>query len=118
MAKMNKAPRGKYENRPATKYCEQFHIDFGFFRGPKHLTNLTTRTWHGKRRMMGQEAADYQPIITNHDGYSSYLLVVDAFTRASFAFLTKFKSLLIDTITMFLNKYSINDTSDCYIRTN
>ena len=29
---------------------------------------------------MGQEAADYQPIITSHDGYSSYLLVVDAHT--------------------------------------
>ena len=52
---------------------------------------------------MGQEVADYQPIITSHDGYSSFLLVVDAFTRASFClFLTKSKSPPVDTITMSL----------------
>ena len=87
-------------------------MDFGYFRGPKHLTDLTNRTWHGKRRMMKQEAADYQPIITSDDVCSSYLLVVDAFTRASFVFLTKSKSSPIDTITMFLDKYDITDTND------
>ena len=67
--------------------------------------------------MMRQEAADYHPIITSHDGYSSYLLVVDAFTRASFVFLTKSKTPPIDTITMFLNKYALKDNSYCSIRT-
>ena len=82
MAKINKAPRSKTKNRPTSKRREHFHIYFLFFREPKHGTDLTTRMWHGKRRMMGQEAADYQPIITSHEGYSNYLLVVDAFTRA------------------------------------
>ena len=69
MAKMNIAPRGKNETSPPTRRGERFHMDFGFFRGPKYLTDVMTRTWHGKRRMMGQEAADYQPIITSHDDY-------------------------------------------------
>ena len=82
MAKMSKAPRSKTDNQPASKRGECFHMDFVFFRGPKHLTDLTTRTWHGKRRMIGEEPADCQPTITSHDSYLSYLLVVDAFTRA------------------------------------
>ena len=89
MARINKAPRSKTESRPASKHRECFHMDFGFFRGPKHLMDLTTRTWHGERRQAGIEPTGYQPIITSHDGYSSYLLMVDAFTRASFVFLTK-----------------------------
>ena len=117
MAKMTKVPRGKPENRLATKRGERFHMDFGFLRGPKHLMDLRTRKWHGKRTMIGQEAADYQPIITSHDGYSSYLLVVDAFTRASFVFMTKCKPPSIATITMFLTKYGLKDNSHCSIRT-
>ena len=89
MAKINKAPRSKTENRPASKRKERFHMDFGFFREPEHLTDLTTHTWHDKRQQTGTEPTDYQPIITSYDGYSSYLLVVDVFTRAYFVFLTK-----------------------------
>ena len=91
MAKVNKAPCSPTENRPVSRRGERFHMDFGFFREPKHLTDLTTRTWHDKRQLAGQEPTDYQSIIISRDGYSSYLLVVDAFTRAFFVFLTKSK---------------------------
>ena len=67
--------------------------------------------------MVGQEAADYQPIITSHDGYSSYLLVVDAFTSASFVFLAKSKSPPIETIAMFLDKYGIKEINERYMHT-
>ena len=87
MAKRTKAPRTKTENRPATQRGERFHMDYGFLRGPKHLTDLAAHTWHGKRRVNGEAATDYRPIITSHDDYSSYLLIVDAFTRATFVFL-------------------------------
>ena len=43
MAKMMKAAKSKIDNRPASRKGERFHMDFGFFRGPKHLQDLTKR---------------------------------------------------------------------------
>ena len=44
-------------------------MDFGFFRGPKHLQDLTKRKHVGKRRAKGEETPDYQPIVTSRDGF-------------------------------------------------
>ena len=119
MVLTDKSPKDKNRKptRNATQRSKQFHMDYEFFRGPKHLTNLTTRTWHGKRWLNSEAATDYRLIITNHDGYSIYLLIVDAFTRATFVFFTKSKSPPIQTITMFLDKNFTKDTVNMYILT-
>ena len=117
MAKMTKAAKTKIDNRPASRKGERFHMDFGFFRGPKHLQDLTKRKHVGKRRAKGEETPDYQPIVTSHDGFSSYLLIVDAFTRASWVFLTRTKNPPIETLKMFLKTYGLKDKTQRYVRT-
>ena len=62
---------------------QQFHMDYGFLSG-KDQNNQ---------------------IIRSHEGYNSYLLIIDAKTRYMWTFLSKTKSPPIKTIQLFLQVY-------------
>ena len=62
---------------------QQFHMDFGFVSGRDHKNQ----------------------IIRSHDGYNSYLLIVDAKTRYMWTFLSKTKDPPLKTIKLFLQMH-------------
>jgi hypothetical protein len=45
MAKMDKQPRGKTDSREAKANGKRFHMDYGFFRGPRHLQKQLKRKY-------------------------------------------------------------------------
>ena len=71
---MIRAHRHKIENWNATKQGKWFHMNFGFFQGRKNCwTDLERLEWKE-----AYERTDFQLIITNHESFSRYLLVVGA----------------------------------------
>ena len=69
-------------NVQISHFGERFQMDFGFMKG-KH-DNISVRS---------------------HDGYNSYLLIVDYFTRYIWTFLSKNKNPPIKVLTKFLRTY-------------
>ena len=69
-------------------FAQRFQIDFGFMRAQTDNKKISVRS---------------------HDGYNSYLLLVDYYTRYTWVFLTKNKSPPINTVTKFLNTYGNKD---------
>ena len=55
--------------------------------------------------------------MTSHNGYSSYLLIVDAATQFVWIFLTKSKEPPIMTLRLFLKKHGKQNEGPAYIRT-
>jgi hypothetical protein len=66
MAKMTKQPRGKTGIRSAQINGERFHMDYGFFRGPRHLQRQI-KSKYGANMTIAPEA--HKPIIENREGY-------------------------------------------------
>lgn len=86
------AVKNKHTTSTAKRRGEQFHMDFGFVRGSSYKSTNEK----GK-------------LVTSKDGYNSYLLIVDAFTRYSWVFLTSTKHPPIQTIKTFLEQYGVSD---------
>ena len=78
----------------ATKVGEIFSMDFGFVKG-----NVDGR------------------LVRSHDGYSSYVLVVDHRTRYTWVFLTKNKRPPIQMLNTFLKTYGLKSDGVKLIRT-
>jgi hypothetical protein len=92
MAKLQKSSGNKESTREVFLPGTAFHMDLGFIRGPKTVmanngTTTTTKTAQ-----------------LSHDGYSAYLIIVDAATRYVFCFPLKTRSPPIALIDRFLSK--------------
>ena len=70
-----------------TAFGQKFQLDFGFMKAQ-----------HGDKTN-----------IRSHEGYNSYVLIVDHFTRYIWVFLTKNKTPPINIVTQFLNTYGTKD---------
>ena len=92
--KVKKQLNAKGESAPTTRPGQRFHMDFGFVRGKKkHIS------------------------VRSHDGYRSYLLIIDHYSRYGWIFLSKNKQPPLATIKYFLSSYGINDNTVKVIRT-
>jgi hypothetical protein len=113
MGQMQKQARGKIESREANTKGERFHMDYGFFCGPRHLQK------HIKRRYGNMTLArtNHKPIIESREGYVAYLLILDAFTRQVWAYPTKAKEPPIATVDLFLKQFGLHDGTQRYVRT-
>ena len=78
----------------ATKVGEIFSMDFGFVKG-----KVDNR------------------LVRSHDGYSSYVLIVDHKTRYTWVFLTKNKKPPTNMIKIFLNIYGLKNVGVKIVRT-
>ena len=94
LAKLHKTPSRKSNPHEQFLPGTTFHMDVGFIRGPNNLQDIIT---HG--------ATPKQTVQLSHDGYSAYLLIIDAATRYIFTFLLKSRHPPIDIIDKFLQKY-------------
>ena len=99
----------------ATTPGEQFHVDFGFARGPKHLQSLLHRQRTPKHKI--RNAKSHHPIKTSHDGCSSYLLITDAASLHTWAFLAKTKEPPLITLNTFLLQNGLKTDQPKFIRT-
>ena len=113
-AEMTKTPKQKKEHQ-AQLPGEQFHMDFGFVRGPKNLQTLLSKRCTAKHKM--RHAKSHYLVKTSHDGYSSYLLVTDAASRHTWIFLAKTKEPPIVTLEVFLTQHSLKNEIPKFIRT-
>ena len=85
---ITKSSNKNANNAPViTAFGQRFQMDFGFMKGK--LGNNTN--------------------IRSHDGYNSYLLIVDYHTRYLWVFLTKNKSPPLKVVTQFLSTYGTKD---------
>ena len=82
--KGTKTKTHKSTDMAATKFGQQFHMDFGFVHGRKN-----------------------NRLIRSHDGFDSYLLITDAKTRYLWIFLCKNKNPPIKTLQLFLDQYGL-----------
>jgi hypothetical protein len=89
MGKMDKQPRGKTDSREAQAKGERFHMDYGFFRGPRHLQKKLKRKYGD----MTITAIKHKPIIESREGYVAYLLIVDGSAQKYGLIPPKLKSL-------------------------
>jgi hypothetical protein len=71
-----------------------FHMDIGFIRGPKNLKEVITAG-----------AMPKDTVIASHDGYTLYLLIIDAATRYIWMFLLKQRTAPIALLKQFLAKH-------------
>jgi Reverse transcriptase (RNA-dependent DNA polymerase) len=96
-AKMRKQ-KGKTEaQRENITPNSTFHMDLGFIRGPENLQEILKNGETPK-----------QTVIESHDGYTSYLLIIDGATRYIWIFLNKTKNPPIQLIDNFLATHGNN----------
>jgi hypothetical protein len=95
IAKMTKSSSNKQSTRDSFLPGTAFHMDIGFVRGPKNLKEIM-----GDTHVAPQATSQL-----SHDGYSAYLLIVDAASRFIFCFPLKSKSPPIDLIDKFLSRH-------------
>ena len=93
-AKITRKYNHQVDPTKATKVGQVFSMDFGFVKG-----KVDNR------------------LVRSHDGYSSYILIVDHKTRYTWVFLTKNKSPPIQMIKTFLNVYGLKKDGVKLIRT-
>jgi hypothetical protein len=115
LAKMTKQARGKVDLGAAQNNGERFHMDFGFFRGPKDLAKRVKRKY-GKMKITSPKSK-HKPIIISREGYAAYLLIVDSNARRVWVFNTKTKEPPIQTVDLFLQRYGLKNGTQRYIRT-
>jgi hypothetical protein len=93
-AKMRKSHGSRRSTREAFVPGTSFHMDSEFIRGPKNL-----------QEVLHNGATPKETIIKSQDGFSSYLLIIDAATQYIWTFLLKGKDPPIAIIDQFLNKH-------------
>jgi len=99
-ARIRKRPatRGKHPSR-ATGKEQRIYMDFGFLRASQADYSRPDKT---KER-----------VVTSFDGFNSYLLIVDEFTKYVWVYLCVSKEPPIELINLHLDKFNTNDE---YIR--
>ena len=97
--KVTAAPKNKQTHTVTTGRRQVFHMDFGFVRG----SDYKSKNEKGK-------------LITSRDGYNSYLIVVDSFTRYTWVFLSSKKDPPMQTVKMFLYRYGLKHGINRQIR--
>jgi hypothetical protein len=113
MGKMAKQSRGKTDSQEASAIGERFHMDYGFFRGPKHLQRQIKRKYGD----MSIASLKHKPIIESREGYVAYLLIVDGHSRRAWVYPTKTKEPPINTVNLFLQRFGLRDGTQRYVRT-
>ena len=98
-AKVTAAVKQKTTNLTVNQRGEMFHMDFGFVRGSSYKTT----DQKGK-------------IITSRDGYNSYLIIVDAFTRYTWIFLSSSKQPPLTIVKQFLQRFGLKEGTRRQIR--
>jgi hypothetical protein len=93
-AKLCKNYGGKKSTKEAFAPGTSFYMDLGFIRGPKSL-----------QEVLQDGAVPKDTVLKNHDGFSSYLLIIDAATRYIWVFLLKSEDPPIAIIDQFLTKH-------------
>jgi hypothetical protein len=118
MGKIEKQARGKTDSREAQANGERFHMDYGFFRGPKHLQRHIKRKY-GKMTLAHptNEKRKHKPIIESREGYVAYLLIIDGNSRKTWVYPTKTKEPPIQTVDLFLQRFGLRDGTQRYVRT-
>ena len=95
----------KDEDIKCSQPGERFHMDFGFVRSEDEIKNKDGFILKG-------------PLICSHNGYNSYLLAVDKYSRYIWVFLSKTKVPPIATVKKFLQMHGIPDhKSNKFLRT-
>jgi hypothetical protein len=95
MAKLTKKSGNPTSTRDTFLPGTAFHMDLGFIRGPKIAKDGTGRPTPTRT----------QTAQLSHDGYSAYLLIIDAASRYVFCFPLKSRSPPITLIDRFLNQH-------------
>jgi hypothetical protein len=113
MGKLAKQARGKTDSRQATAKGERFHMDYGFFRGPKHLQRQIKRKYGD----LTIASLKHKPILESREGYVAYLLIVDGYTRKAWVYPTKHKEPPVETVDLFLQRFGLRDGTQRYVRT-
>ena len=90
-SKIQKRNRNKSISTKTNSRGERFHMDFGFVRGEDH------KEYNSKLRRF----------ITSIDGFNSYLIIVDSFTRYTWIYLTSTKEPPIDLVSQFLDDHGL-----------
>jgi hypothetical protein len=101
VSKLQKSSGNPTSTRDAFLPGTAFHMDLGFIRGPKTITDSkgTTKTTKTTTAQL------------SHDGYSAYLIIIDAATRYVFCFPLKTRSPPIALIDRFLSQNGRAHTS-------
>ena len=97
--KVVSAKKNKQTLTTTTERGQQFHMDFGFVRGSKY-----------------KAVNEKGKIVTSKDGYNSYLIIVDAFTRYTWIFLSATKEPPLDIVRSFLDRNGIKHGSFRQVR--
>ena len=88
--KVTSAPKHKQTNITTTQRGQLFHMDFGFGRGSAY-----------------KEKNNKGKIVTSRDSYNSYLIIVDAYTRYTWIFLSATKQPHLQIVEEFLQKFGL-----------
>ena len=107
MKKMTKTPK---KNQKIKRQNQA--NDFGFVQGPKHLQELIKNEQTPKYKIRGN---CHCPILTSHDGFSSYVIIVDAATQYIWVFPTKSKEPPLTTLWTFLAKHGSKSSKPTFI---
>jgi hypothetical protein len=95
-AKLRKNHGGKKSTKEAFVPGTAFHMDLGFIQGPNNL-----------KEVLQEGAVPKDTVLKSHDGFSSYLLIIDAATCYIWVFLLKSKDPPITIIGQFLTKHGM-----------
>jgi hypothetical protein len=95
VAKLTKISGNKQSTRNSFLPGTTFHMDVGFVQGPQNLKELLCDSY----------VTPQSTTQLSHDGYSSYLTIIDAASRFIFCFPLKSKSPPIGLIDKFLAKH-------------
>ena len=101
-AKPRRSPATKDKIHPATEPGERFHMDFGFMRA----SSAEYKKVRGKPR-----------IVESYDGFTSYLIVMDAVSRKMWIFLNRSKEPPLEHVGAFLQREGLKDGPLRAIRT-
>lgn len=97
--KITAAPKNKQSSPRTTARGQLFHMDFGFVRGTEYKSRNEKGT-----------------MVTSRDGYNSYLIIVDSYTRYAWVFLSATKDPPLNTVRSFLNRYGLTTGTQRQIR--
>lgn len=93
-AKTRRTPATTDTFHPASRPAERFHMDFGFMRA----SSDEYRKVKGKPR-----------IVESFDGYTSYIIVMDAVSRKMWIFLSKSKEPPVELVDAFLGDVGLKE---------
>ena len=97
--KVKSARKNKSTHIVTTARGQMYHMDFGFVRGSAY-----------------KSINDKGKIVTSRDGYNSYLIIVDSYTRYTWVYLSASKQPPLAIVQQFLDRYGIKEGSFRQVR--